>query len=128
MAVTVADLKAFPGFENYSDVVLNFALDGAYCDNDSSCWGKHLDRAVTLQALAVALDMKPAQFGAGGPTTNMSRGMGANASMGFASPSKKAEGWERNVYGQQYVRLRQSVFAGGAMVVCTPPGKGVVPS
>lgn len=115
---TLTILKQFPGIDGISDDVLNFALDGAYMDNSVAEWGQtYYDRAVTLQALAVSIDLKSAAFGASGPVASMSRGMGSSASLSFASPDSNTKGWERNTYGLQYVALRNRVFAGGAMAI-----------
>lgn len=128
MSVTVSDLQQYPGMDTVATVVLQDALNDAYCDNSPTCWGKNYDRAVRLQALAIALDIKGAGLGGSGPITSMSRSMGASGSLSFLAPDKNARGWERNTYGLQYVALRNRVFAGGAMCVRPEPGSSRLPA
>lgn len=124
MSVTVDDLVVYPGMGEDMRPILEINLEAAFCANsaidpNNPCF----QLAITYYALALTQWMCLAPFKAGGVTTSMSRGMGANASAGFNPPPDDLYGWQSTIYGQLYMELIRRKLGSGARVIKRGPNQ-----
>lgn len=113
-----------PEFANDSDKLVQAYLERALLFLDDSVWGVHYEQAVMLESahnLALAKiagsDSGGAFQGAVGPITSVSAA-GISTSFATLSPQGKSatdDWYNKTVYGQQFLRLRNMTIAPGAM-------------
>lgn len=114
----------FPAFSSLSDDVIEAALDFSSRFLNSETWGDFYSDAVGLDvAHTLSLDAlvgsSPlgALQAAAGPVSSVSA---AGVSTSFGTPDaiqgSKADSWyNKTVYGQRFLRLRDNIMAHGAM-------------